>query len=129
MSAERYQVGQLWTFADAPLSDSRLIIGALDDLPDFGLVVSIAVTAMPVDGIEPGTRDIIGIDHAPMSPEALDACLLNIVGFSPPPKNFETLRASWLEAHAKEGAGVFTVSVADLISIYEDGIRQIRSGG
>lgn len=128
MSAgERYQVGQLWTFADSPLPDSKVIIGSLDDIPQFGLVVSISVIGVPVDGVAPNSMDIIDIEHAPMAPEFLDECLRDLVGFHPPPRNFETLRNNWLEANAKEGAGIFTISVRELIAIYQDGIRQIRS--
>lgn len=127
-AAERYQVGQVWTFADAPLPDSKVIIGSLDDIPQFGLVVSISVINVPVDGVAPGSTDIIDIEHAPMAPEFLDECLIDLIGFHPPPRNFETLRNNWLEANAKEGAGIFTIGVRDLISIYQDGIRQMRSG-
>lgn len=129
MSApERYQVGQVWTFADAPLPESRVIIGSLDDIPQFGLVVSISVMSVPVDGVAPGSTDIIDIEHAPMAPEFLDECLTDLVGFHPPLRNFEALRNNWLEANAKEGAGIFTIAVRELIAIYQDGIRQMRSG-
>jgi hypothetical protein len=127
LTDSRYAVGQVWTFADAPLPESRTIIGALDDVEGLGLIVSICVTGMPVRDPASGGTQILGIDHAPMMPEGLDACLLENVGSSEPTASFEQLRKNWLSSIASDGAGAFSIGVAELVGLYQTAIQKSLS--
>ena len=120
----RYAVEQTWTFANAPQSATRAVVGALDELEGLGLVVSISVINVPVVHPKTGKSEMHDIQHAPMLPEALDACLLQQQGKVHLAPMFENLRKQWLEAVRTEGAGAFSVSVAELIAMYQPIIEQ-----
>lgn len=120
----RYAVGQTWTFADAPHPGTRTVIGALDELDGLGLVVSISVIGFPVVHPKASVTEMHDIHHAPMLPEALDACLLNEQGKLHLAPLFEKLREQWLDAVRTDGAGAFSVSVADLVAMYRPVIEQ-----
>ena len=127
LTDSRYAVGQVWTFADAPLPESRAVVGALDDVDGLGLIVSICVTGMPVRDPTTGKTQTLDLDHAPMMPEALDACLLSHVGSSEPTASFEQLRKNWLTSIATDGAGAFSIGVAELVGLYQTAIQKSLS--
>ena len=123
----RYAVGQTWTFADAPQPETRTVIGALDELDGLGIVVSVSVINFPVVHPKTGETQMHDIQHAPMLPEALDSCLLEQQEKAYLAPLFEKLRQQWLEAVRTDGAGAFSVSVAELISMYQPVIEQSLS--
>jgi hypothetical protein len=127
VSDSRYAVGQTWTIADASRPETLAVVGALDELQGLGLVVSISVVNIPVVHPRTGEVQLHDIHHAPMLPEALDACLLRQQGKAQIAPLFESLREQWLEAVRSEGAGAFSVSVAELISMYQPVIEHSLS--
>lgn len=118
MTLPDYAPGQVWTYRTRPGDEaSRLKIQMIEHYPAEGQSAEDRVFHVSVVGVTFANRDVPReIAHAPVSRETLDASLLALTDsgatFPDPAEGV----ASW-----KEGAGgVFTLSIAELVQMYDD---------
>lgn len=111
-----FEVGQSWTFEDAPQEESRLVIGAIQDDGDQQ-IIHVQIAPIPFRANADGF--VIGglVGHMPFAPEAVRKSVIALVdtdvAVSP---EFKTGMKQWRDA---EG-GVFTISVGQAVDfVYE----------
>jgi hypothetical protein len=112
------EVGQSWTYRDAPNAASRVVIGRLDKMRGYGTVVSVCITNVPVPGSEPGKSEVFDIFHAPITEDVLTESLLELVGQEATSPDFEEGYADWRASLEDGEAGVFTISPVGVIGLY-----------
>jgi len=113
------EAGQSWTYRDAPNAMSRVVIGRLDEMKGVGTVVSICITNVPAKRPKPGSPEVFDIFHAPMTEQALVDSLLEKVGQEETSAGFEEGYADWRTLLDAGEAGVFTISPAKVIGLYD----------
>jgi hypothetical protein len=118
----RYEEGQVWTFRDAPLPDSRVIVGKVDNTERDGWVVSVCVGNVYMPDAATGERYLTHVSHTPMTAQALDASVIAQAGISTPLEGFDEAYRGWRDEYAKGEAGVFIISVAEIIGYFADAI-------
>ena len=72
----RYQSGQAWRYKDAAHPDSRAIVGAVEDIPSIGPVVSMSITFIWLPNWETGAPALKAISHAPVTAAAMDGSVI-----------------------------------------------------
>jgi hypothetical protein len=120
----RYEPGQVWRYKNAVREDSRAIVGAVEDVPGTGVVVSICITNVYLPHWETGEPILNAISHAPMAVEAMDMSVTTQEGAGEPIPGFAEARAEWRELAAKNEAGAFTIPIADVVRYIADAVAK-----
>jgi hypothetical protein len=116
-----YQEGQVWTFRGAPLPQSRVVVGKIDQYAGHhDLVFSVSIIKVPIPNTGAGGIRIADISHAPVSKSVLDASLLEQVGAGEPSGSFGEGYDQWRLAYLAGDAGVFSVEISKVIEIICD---------
>lgn len=105
------EVGQVWTYRNAELSESRLTIRKLEQNAQ-GEVVHVSIAPIAFRPTKAG--QVIGgmVGHLPFTREAVLAALIEQVGRDDEPSPlFEDGYAQWRD----DGGGVFTISPAEAV--------------
>jgi hypothetical protein len=114
----RFAVGQAWTYVGAPTPDSRVVIGAIDIEP-HGRIFSIGISGVLFRDKQTGNTVQNDIFHAPLDEASLDRSVIALDGVSAaPPEGFADGYAQWQHDREHEGAGFFTITVAEIIALY-----------
>jgi len=119
--ATTFEVGQLWSYRTRPgEEDSRLYVARIDR--DLG---SKPIIHLYVDGlklknplVEGGVQD--HLVHVPISREALEASVISLIQKDVTPPDISEGYVIWREAFLKGQAGVFTMSVQQVVQYIED---------
>lgn len=110
--------GQVWTFKDAPLEETRVIIGDIEPFHD-DVAVSVSITGMPRVQFANGQTLNGTADHVPFSEAALRASLEELVAEDQPMLDgYADGYATWKEAVETGRAGIFTISLAEVVTMF-----------
>lgn len=102
----RYKPGQVWSLRVPGSPQARLKILRVESLPGAGTFVHVAVDNVPVT-----------VGHMPFTEAAIDQSVIDLVGTDPVrPESLEGYD-DWRKAFDNEGAGVFSVTVADALKV------------
>lgn len=102
-----YAAGQLWTYkAPAGHENSRIVIGAIATCGDGQHIICFSVTNAPRTG-PVSESDTITIPFIPMSEDAFQATVGELVGQADPPDSFSQGLQVWSED--ARGLSIFTV--------------------
>jgi len=118
----RFRRGQVWTFKDAPLSESRVIVGKVENIKGYGWVVSVCITNVHIE-YKNGVK-LTDISHIPISKEAMEASVVEHTETREPVDGFDLARHEWRELIDAREAGVFTVGVAEVAKLISDAIAK-----
>ncbi|NTY01442.1 hypothetical protein [Deinococcus sp. JMULE3] len=112
-----FQAGQRWTYRTRPGEDtSTVLILRRDDEPS-GVVLHVAL-----DGLRLGNSHLPGgvqmeLGHAPVTVDALRASVLELIQVNAPLPNDEGGYRQWREAADRGEAGVFTLTLAEILDV------------
>jgi tetratricopeptide (TPR) repeat protein len=123
-----FQAGQRWTYKTrAGEESSQVFVLDRDDLPNFGLVVHIAVINLRIVNPSSATGFVKWLGHLPVSQVALDESVDELAGEGPIPAEFDASTITeWRSAFERgEGAGIWTTSVSAIVQAIEDGLKSI----
>jgi hypothetical protein len=122
----RYQPGQIWSYKDAPRSDSRAIVGRVENIAGTGWVVSVCVTNVYLPNWQTRERELNAISHAPMTAEAMDISVIEQTGTGEPIDGFVEGYGEWRSLLDKGEAGVFTITVVDVVKFIGEAVAKGR---
>ncbi len=105
-----FAVGQVWSIKGSP--GSRLVVGRVE--PYGGqTAIHIGLLWMFADATQPP----LVADHLPFDSRALSQSVDTLLFTGvPTPPHFEDGYRTWREASETQGAGVFTLSIADVVA-------------
>ena len=117
----RFQVGQIWQYRVRPVDpQSTLQIVTVDLLHEKEVAVHVQVRGLNMKSSPTKPEEGIA-SHLPFSEEALEASVTNLLyQVSPLPDDFEEGYEMWREAFLEGKAGIFSVPVAEVISMIEN---------
>jgi hypothetical protein len=110
-----YREGGVWTFRDAPLLESRVVIGKIDAHERLGQVFSVSIKTVPLSTGAVGEIRVNDISHVPVTKSVLDASLLEQVGVGEPSEAFAEGYGQWRKAFDAGKAGVFTIEISKVV--------------
>ncbi|MDF7777775.1 hypothetical protein P1X14_21145 [Sphingomonas sp. AOB5] len=115
---DRYAVGQIWEYRNLPRDAGSLLkIQAIETDPVGGTIYHISVTGLK---IEAGGGVLQEIGHLPVSKQTLDASVTRLSPLTPDFPDAAPGIADWRKANG----GVFTISVAEIVGVIEQSLRQ-----
>ena len=124
MTEFRYQPGQVWSYKDAPRPDSRAIVGKVENIAGTGWVVSVCVTNVYLPNWQTREPELNAISHAPMTAEAMDSSVVAQTGTGEPIDGFAESYSEWRALFGKNEAGVFIITVADVVKFIGEAIAK-----
>ena len=125
MQTNTYAVGQVWSYQSRDHElDSKLYISQVDEEMPIGPVYHIYLDGLSIQN--PHTADGVQttFPHAPVSAETLDASVTELLQTRETdlPDVSEGYQM-WRDAFDKGEAGVFTISVREIVQFIEDAVN------
>jgi hypothetical protein len=124
----RFEPGQVWTYHTRPgEEESRLMVVKVEPHDKVGTIVHIRVEGVAQKNPHaPGGVSHV-IHHMPFAAEAISKSVIELAASDQlVPASFEEGYKLWKEAFDKGKAGVFTVTVAESITICEQAMNRPR---
>jgi hypothetical protein len=122
--AQSYAEGQIWSYKARPGEEgSTLLINKIEHDARVGPIYHISVAGVSVKNRQsPGAvqRDL---PHFPVAERTLDASCVALVGNSSPNPAYLKGYTLWKQAFDQHQAGIFTVSVAEIVGAIESAVR------
>ncbi|MDQ8035254.1 MAG: hypothetical protein REJ50_24890 [Bordetella sp.] len=120
-----YAVGQLWQYHARPgESASRVLINLIETAPLLGNIFHISVLDVAVRNPRSASGLTDELPHFPVSEETLQKSLTQLDGTREPLADHREGYRVWREAFDKQEAGVFTLSVAEIVDLIERAANQ-----
>ena len=122
---DRYSVGQVWRYKHRPGEDSSLLyIAAIDSHPKMGNIYSIYLCKLKVKNpyISGGVQH--ALPHAPVAREVLDMSVTERADVEIDTDGFGDGYKEWKSEFDAGRAGVFTISVAEIVDLVEESVNR-----
>ncbi|WP_020187512.1 hypothetical protein [Methylopila sp. 73B] len=118
--------GQAWSYRDAQLPSSRVVIGRID-VAGASKVASVSIVDAPLPDPETGALVPRLVEHAPIAIDALLASLLRREGDVPIPEGFEGGYRIWRNAFDTGQGGFFTLGVEEIVRMFQAALAPQRA--
>jgi hypothetical protein len=119
---KNYEVGQSWSYETMPgFESSRILIGAIETIPEVGDVICITLTNAPMPKPDGSAPDTATIPFIPFARDAIDQSVIKLDGDEELPEHFADLLANWMEE--TEGDEFLPVSVPVFLDMLASGSR------
>jgi hypothetical protein len=121
-----FKPGQVWTFKGRPQDgDTHLGILAVTEHEKLGTICSIAITNVTIRNphVENGVQEML--PHAPVVASVVEAAVGQLVAEDGPTSDdpeFNEAFNQWLEPFEEGKAGVFTISVVEILDLIETAV-------
>ncbi len=123
--AQEFKEGQVWSYHTRPNEQgSTLLINRVESHAKLGAIFHISVSGVKVKNRRaPGgiTNDL---PHFPVSRKTLEDSVVKLVGTSAPNPAYREGYATWKQAFEAGNAGIFTISVAEIVGFIEKAVNQ-----
>lgn len=125
-SAEhKYGVGQVWTYHVRPGDESSTLqINKIEQDPRLGAIFHISVFGVHISGSRLTGNIASELAHLPVSKQTLDASVQALSSDPYRQVAYEQGYSVWRQAFDSGHAGVYTITVAEIISTAEQAIAQ-----
>jgi hypothetical protein len=124
-AAEPYDAGQVWRYQTRPGEEnSRVLINKIEAHDKLGRIFHISVLAVQVKNPRIAGGISTELPHFPVSEQTLKDSLLEQEGSQAPNPDYLEGYDIWKAAFDKGEAGVFTITVADIVGVVEQSINQ-----
>ena len=116
----KYKVGQIWKYQTRPNeTESLLTIVKVELQHETEVAVHIHVDGLCIKPNEPGGTPGTTASHLPFSEQAMDASVIHLITQAEQLPSFEEGYKIWREAFLKGEAGIFSITVAQVIDFIE----------
>ena len=118
-----FAVGQRWAYKTRPGEEqSTLVIDKVEDDPRLGRIYHISVSDVQ---IELGGGILVNdLPHLPVSLETLKLSCTTLLGQVVPNKQYLPGYRQWKEAYDAGHAGIYTISVAEIVTVTEKTLHE-----
>jgi hypothetical protein len=118
----KYHPGQVWDYKTRPSEPLSTLTILKVSTPLGETIVHIAIDDVHITDLS-GEEIAHSITHAPITPEALDRSVTELVRESGPIPDFAEGYADWKADWDKEEGGVFIATVAEVVTLMENSCR------
>jgi hypothetical protein len=123
--AHDFKEGQVWSYRTRPNEqDSTLLINKVESDAKLGTIFHISVNGVKVKNRRAPGGITQSLPHFPVSRKTLDNSVVQLVGHSAPNPAYRDGYATWKKAFEAGDAGIFTVSVAEIVDFIEKAVNQ-----
>jgi hypothetical protein len=119
-SARDYAAGQVWTYHVKPGDEgSTLQINKIEQDPKLGAIFHISVFGLRISNPRVAGGILTELPHLPVSQETLDKSVESLIKAPVRPVEYEEGYAHWKRAFDAGHAGIYTISVAEIVALAE----------
>ncbi|WP_420590206.1 hypothetical protein [Bacterioplanoides sp.] len=123
--AAEYSEGQVWSYKTrAGEEKSTVLINKVETNEKLGNIYHISLNEVKVKNPHIAGGFSSELPHFPVSEETLKKSLLKLVGNTTPNPDYIEGYHTWKSAFDAGEAGIFTISVAEIVGFIEDTIKQ-----
>jgi len=120
-----YKVGQKWSYRSRlGEENSYLVIVKIESESKFGTIVHIALGGLKMKNRRSPNGLSENANHLPFSKEAIDKSVIKLLKEHVELPDFEEGYKLWREAFDDKRAGIYTITVAETVSIMEASLNQ-----
>lgn len=124
-SAQQFMEGQVWEYTSRPTeSGSTLLINKVESDPQLGTIFHISVRAVKVKNKRAPSGITTDLPHFPVSARTLQSSVTKLLRTESPNPAYLEGYATWRRAFDEGKAGIFTISVAEIVETVETSINQ-----
>jgi hypothetical protein len=117
-NAHDYAQGQVWTYhVNSGDEGSTLQINRIEQDPKLGPIFHISVFGVRISNPRVAGGILTELRHLPVSKETLDKSVESLVNVPIRPVAYEEGYAHWKQAFAAGRAGIYTISVAEIVAL------------
>ena len=123
--ARDFSEQQVWSYKTrAGEEGSTILINKVENDPKLGQIFHISVAGVRVKNRGAPSGVSTELPHFPVSKQTLEASCTKLVGRSAPNPGYTEGYKQWKRAFDQGKAGVFTISVAEIIQFVEDTVNK-----
>lgn len=124
-NAADYSQGQLWSYKTRPGEEkSTVLINKVETHEKLGKIFHISVEGVRVVNRHHASGFSTELPHFPVSEETLKKSLVKRIGQRAPNPDYVEGYNTWKSAFDAGKAGIFTISVAEIVGVVEKTIGQ-----
>lgn len=125
LAAEPYEAGQLWHYHTRPGEEaSRVLINLIEPHDKLGKMIHISVLDVNLKNPRTASGVTHELPHFPVSEETLQKSLTTLAGRREILPDYREGYEVWKEAFDAGKAGIFTISVAEIVDVVERAANQ-----
>jgi hypothetical protein len=123
--AHEFLEGQVWSYKTRPGEEkSTLLINKVEADPRLGSIFHVSVSGVSVRNSRVPADVTSELPHVPVSKQTLEQSCVKLVGKSPFNPDYLEGYTEWRSAFDQGNAGLFSVSIAEIIDGIEAAINQ-----
>jgi TonB family protein len=120
----KYKPGQKWSYKTRPgEEDSYLIVLKVDNDAELGNIIHIALRKLKMKNSRNSEGVSENVNHMPFSQEALEKSGLKLLEEKTDLPDFAEGYEIWREAFDAKRAGVYSITVAEAVTVIETGLN------
>ncbi len=124
-NAEQYSEGQLWSYQTRMNeSQSKVLINKIESHEKLGKIFHISVLEVKVRNPSASNGVTTELPHFPVAEETLNKSLTKLLGKKSINPEYLEGYSMWKKAFDEGNAGIFTISVAEIVDVVEESINQ-----
>ena len=123
--ARGFSEQQVWSYKTrAGEERSTVLINKVETDPKLGQIFHISVTGVRVKNRGAPSGVSTELPHFPVSKQTLEVSCTSLIGQSAPNPAYKAGYAEWKRAFDQGRAGVFTISIAEIVQFVEDAVSK-----
>jgi hypothetical protein len=123
--AQDFKEGQVWSYRTRPNENgSTLLINKVESDAKLGSIFHINVSGVKVKNQRAPSGVTQHLPHFPVSKKTLEDSVLKLVGTVTPNLEYREGYVTWKHAFDAGNAGIFTISVAEIVGFIEKTVNQ-----
>jgi hypothetical protein len=123
--ARDFSEQQVWSYKTRRAEEgSTILINKVENHPKLGQIFHISVAGVRVKNRHAASGMSNELPHFPVSKQTLEASCTNLVGKSAPNPGYIEGYNEWKRAFVQGRAGIFTITVAEIVQIVEDTVNK-----
>jgi hypothetical protein len=123
--ARDFSEGQVWSYKTRPGEEnSTLLINKVDTDPRLGAIFHVSISDVSVRNPRAPSGVTSDLPHFPVSKQTLEQSCVKLLGERSPNADYREGYAEWRSAFDRGEAGVFSISVSEIIGGVERAINQ-----
>jgi len=128
-NANEFSEGQLWSYKSRQgEEDSRVLINKIEQDEKLGNIYHISIYDINLKNSRSETGVVEDLPHFPVSEETLDMSLDELIKVTQINSEYIEGYNSWKSAFDAREAGIFTISIAEIVEVIEESIRRYEKG-
>jgi hypothetical protein len=125
-----FRAGQVWRYRTRPGEEgSRMTVGRVEQSDRGDVFVHVQLHGLDIPNPQAPSGRSTMIQHLPIAEESLAASVVDLVAEDGAIHDFEEGYSTWRESYVAGNAGVFTLSLADIVDVMAKTIATGRRTG